>query len=331
MARAERIARPTRSGEWEVVAADKSVADDWDRWARQEPNALASAYDQLATNPTQFSSRQKRLEAKTYGTGTYDGKTYDRWQYEATAGGRIFYFVRRPDRRRPQEAGAKGQWTKASPTSHHRRSIPATRRRPSASADEISLRRRRAPGHRLGGTPEAAALGGEAVEGAVGDNHAFAGQQILDRPFPTELDHFKCYRAFGKSVDRSVDLRDQFRAETVKVLQPLFFCNPTQKLHAGQVSPIRFPDAHLTCYRTTFTPFTAAVVARNQFGVQDLSLTGSELLCVPSLKRRVTPQVTTSTTKPPTTTTRSSSTTTTSSSTTTTRPPSTTTTQLSPP
>lgn len=50
----------------------------------------------MASNPTQFSSRQKRLEGKTYGTGTYEGVVHDRWQYEATSGGRIFYFVDDP-------------------------------------------------------------------------------------------------------------------------------------------------------------------------------------------------------------------------------------------
>ena len=84
MAREELITRPTRTGEWEIVAADRGVAGEWEKWAKQEPNALAAAYDQLASNPTQFSSRQKRLEGKTYGTGTYDGETFDRWQYEAT-------------------------------------------------------------------------------------------------------------------------------------------------------------------------------------------------------------------------------------------------------
>jgi hypothetical protein len=64
LARWERIARPARTDEWEIVAADKGVAVDWDKWAKQESNALATAYDQLATNPTQFSSRQKRLEGK---------------------------------------------------------------------------------------------------------------------------------------------------------------------------------------------------------------------------------------------------------------------------
>jgi hypothetical protein len=108
LAREERVARPTRTDEWEIVAADKGVVEDWDRWAKQEPNALATAYDQLSSNPTQFSPRQKRLEGKTYGTGTYDGTTYDRWQYEATSGGRIFYFVDDPTdggRKRPQRKG----------------------------------------------------------------------------------------------------------------------------------------------------------------------------------------------------------------------------------
>ncbi len=108
MARETRVARPARSDEWEIVAADRGVSDDWDRWANQEPNALAAAYDQLATNPTQLSSRQKRLEGKTMGTGTYDGKTFDRRQYEATAGGRIFYFVDDPTdggRKKPERKG----------------------------------------------------------------------------------------------------------------------------------------------------------------------------------------------------------------------------------
>lgn len=144
MAREERVARPTRTDEFEVVAADKGVADEWDRWAKQEPNALATAYDQLASNPTQFSSRQKRLEGKTYATGTYEGKTYDRWQYEATAGGRSST----SSTTRPMAAArswrARAAGRRHADESSSRRSIPATRRRPSASADETFLRLRRA-------------------------------------------------------------------------------------------------------------------------------------------------------------------------------------------
>jgi hypothetical protein len=56
----------------------------------------------------EFSSRQKHLAGKTYGTGSYEGETYDRWQYEETAGGRIFYFVDDPTgggRTKPQRRG----------------------------------------------------------------------------------------------------------------------------------------------------------------------------------------------------------------------------------
>lgn len=96
MPRAERIARPARTDEWAIVAADKGVAEKWDRWAQQEPNALAGPYDRLARNPTEFSSRQKKLEGKTWATGTYEGMSFERWQFEVTAGGRIFYFVEDP-------------------------------------------------------------------------------------------------------------------------------------------------------------------------------------------------------------------------------------------
>lgn len=85
MARDEPIVRPARTDEWQVVAADKGVAEGWDRWAKQEPNTLAAASDKPTTGPTQFSSRQCRLEGKTMGTGVYEGRTLDRWQYEVTA------------------------------------------------------------------------------------------------------------------------------------------------------------------------------------------------------------------------------------------------------
>lgn len=55
--------------------------------------------------PTVFSPRQRRLEGATWGTGTFEGQTFTRWQYEVTAGGRIFYFVDDPTdggRRKPQ-------------------------------------------------------------------------------------------------------------------------------------------------------------------------------------------------------------------------------------
>lgn len=108
MAREEPIIRPARTDEWLVLASDQGVAEEWDLWAKQEPNALAAAYDKLATTPMELSTRQRRLQGKTMGTGTYEGRTFDRWQYEVTSGGRIFYFVDDPTdggRKKPARKG----------------------------------------------------------------------------------------------------------------------------------------------------------------------------------------------------------------------------------
>jgi hypothetical protein len=86
------VTRPAKTAEYEVVAASKRIADAWAQWGATEPNALAGAYDQLAEDPKAHSKRQTRL-AGNYASGTYDGRTYDRWQYEVTAGGRVWYFV----------------------------------------------------------------------------------------------------------------------------------------------------------------------------------------------------------------------------------------------
>lgn len=86
---------------------DRRVAEDWDKLAAVEPNALATVYDQLSTNPTAVSARQMRLKGGL-ATGSFEGRTFDRWQYEVTAGGRIWYFVDDPTeggRRRTERKG----------------------------------------------------------------------------------------------------------------------------------------------------------------------------------------------------------------------------------
>jgi hypothetical protein len=106
---------------------------------------------------------------------------------------------------------------------------------------------------------------------------------------PKGLDHFKCYRAYGPALFRRVvKLRDQFTEGTVTVNRAVAFCNPTEKQHGDVITPIENPKGHLVCYTVTPTPvpektfFTAA----NQFGFEKLGTQGSDILCVPSEKRR---------------------------------------------
>jgi hypothetical protein len=113
---------------------------------------------------------------------------------------------------------------------------------------------------------------------------------------PHDLDHFKCYRAYGANVNKIVTLRDQFQIQTgLKVTNPFAFCNPTEKIHdnppAPPVTPITNAEDHLVCYLVTRKPFIAhTVVARNQFGIETLNLSRPpDLLCVPTKKLKVTP------------------------------------------
>jgi hypothetical protein len=107
--RGSRLTRPVRTDEWAIVAVNSRTAEDWDKLAAVEPNALAAAYDQLSADPTVVSARQTRLKG-SLATGSFEGRTFDRWQYEVTAGGRLWYFVDDPREggRRPPERKGRG-------------------------------------------------------------------------------------------------------------------------------------------------------------------------------------------------------------------------------
>ena len=112
-----------------------------------------------------------------------------------------------------------------------------------------------------------------------------------NHPEPKGLDHFKCYLVQGPAATANpfptVALQDQFdrEKEVVKVLRPVLLCNPAEKLHGNEITPIENEREHLVCY--TFTPSTAKQTrakTRNQFGDEKILVTNSRLLCVPSLK-----------------------------------------------
>jgi hypothetical protein len=97
-----------------------------------------------------------------------------------------------------------------------------------------------------------------------------------------DLDHFKCYRVFGKTVDVVVNAQDQFSQEDMLVGRPVLLCNPADKNWEG----INNPNQHLVCYATkSATDEPRGVVVDNQFGQRGLKVLQREnLLCVPSEK-----------------------------------------------
>ncbi len=67
--------------------------------------------------------------------------------------------------------------------------------------------------------------------------------------FPKRLNHYWCYEANGEPVGVSVTHEDQVSGpDTVRVEEPVLFCNPVVKIHAGQRFRIEEGQVHLTCY-----------------------------------------------------------------------------------
>jgi hypothetical protein len=109
-------------------------------------------------------------------------------------------------------------------------------------------------------------------------------------PASTDLDHYKCYVASGPNANKVVLLTDQFITNVAfLVVQPVLFCNPVKKTNGSAITPIQFPNEHLTCYALTRYPFTKPNVnIFNQFipSLQGLNITvnNPDMLCAPTYK-----------------------------------------------
>ena len=106
-------------------------------------------------------------------------------------------------------------------------------------------------------------------------------------PAAAVLDHFKCYWVEqGASVNVDVQLEDQFGSVKATVTDPVWFCNPVEKTHDGEVTEIESPDHHLTVYSLDHEEELQKWVVEvdNQFGEQNLKVQGPVGLAVPTQK-----------------------------------------------
>jgi len=90
-----------------------------------------------------------------------------------------------------------------------------------------------------------------------------------------------------------VELQDQFDAFEATVKDTEFFCNPAAKLHGNVTTPILNPNHHLTFYTIECKeePQTWQVEVDNQFGPQNLTVSGPVGLGVPTQKEGHEPPV----------------------------------------
>jgi hypothetical protein len=106
-------------------------------------------------------------------------------------------------------------------------------------------------------------------------------------PPSPDLDHYKCYNASGPALANiAATLKDQFRTDTVQVIQPVLFCNPVEKIHGELISPIQHPAVHLVCYSTSIVQFQTDIIIQNQFfpNNHELGVRNPDMLCLPSSK-----------------------------------------------
>jgi hypothetical protein len=98
------------------------------------------------------------------------------------------------------------------------------------------------------------------------------------------LGHYKCYRVVkGREIGRTVTLRDQFRRDSVSVLEPLLFAVPVEKRYR-ELEPIHDEKTHLTIYRLTPVEHATRREVRDQFDHYSLDILSTAMLAVPTDK-----------------------------------------------
>lgn len=92
--RGDRAAPPPVGGEFDLRFANSAAADGWEQLARQTPANLRRAHDAIRANLRSPAApeRQHRLKG-SLAAGGWKGQRLERWQYEVTGAGRIWYLI----------------------------------------------------------------------------------------------------------------------------------------------------------------------------------------------------------------------------------------------
>lgn len=112
--------------------------------------------------------------------------------------------------------------------------------------------------------------------------------------FLAPLDHFAFYATESDTyIGEVVYLEDQFGAVNAIVESAMAFGNPVEKVHDDVVTPISHPDYYFTMYSLAYEeePQEWFVEVDNQFGTQQLMVSGPVALAVPTQKAGHEPPV----------------------------------------
>jgi hypothetical protein len=92
--RGERAAAPPIGAEYDLRFASSEAADGWEELGRHATGNLRRAFDAIRANPRGRTSPERHHRLKgNLGTAVWKGECLERWQYEVTGGGRIWYLI----------------------------------------------------------------------------------------------------------------------------------------------------------------------------------------------------------------------------------------------
>lgn len=105
MSRARGVPRPLKKVEYEIVHVSRQAEVGWRDGLATHRNALVDAWERLTADPTREDGERVYRLKGDLSAGTYQGKSFDRYQYKFPGGGRIWYFVERGTDEKAKTAG----------------------------------------------------------------------------------------------------------------------------------------------------------------------------------------------------------------------------------
>jgi len=90
--RRERVAPPPAPSGWDIRYATSEAIKGWEKVCAAAPANARVAWERITTDTRRHNDRQHPLKG-ALGTCVVKGETFDQWQYEVTAGGRLWYGI----------------------------------------------------------------------------------------------------------------------------------------------------------------------------------------------------------------------------------------------
>lgn len=90
--RKERVAPPPAAGGWDFRYASNDAAKGWEQICATAAANARSAGERITADPRQRDNRQYPLKG-SLGQRNINGVDLEQWQFEVTAGGRLWYCI----------------------------------------------------------------------------------------------------------------------------------------------------------------------------------------------------------------------------------------------